>query len=146
MPLERNLVKAVNDGIHKLVGKVIHHESNTAGSATMNGKPDQYYDGPKGDLWAEYKQLDAMPRDGVVGRVNAKKRGCYSPLQFHWMQRRFKNCITSGVRLNVVGIIGLPDRRVVLQRYPEEWEKGSSIELAISRKELVDWILEFCYR
>jgi hypothetical protein len=144
--LESNLVKSINDGLKKICGKALHHESNTAGSATMNGKPDQYYDGPKADLWAEYKQLESMPRDGIVGRVNAKKRGCYSPLQFAWMSRRYNNCISAGVRTNSIGIVGLPDRRVVLQTTPTEWEEGTSIATAISRKELIDWIAAFCFQ
>ncbi len=80
----------------------IHSQSMTFGSLTANGTPDRYFDGTKGDLWCEFKQLDAWPRDGMVGGVDAKKRGCYSPQQYAWMKRRWEN------GRNVWGVIGCP--------------------------------------
>lgn len=116
----------------------IHSQSMTFGSLTANGTPDRYFDGTKGDLWCEFKQLDAWPRDGMVGGVDAKKRGCYSPQQYAWMKRRWEN------GRNVWGVIGLPDGRVVLQLSPDEWLHKSSIDGAITRGELVNRIALFC--
>ena len=137
--LEGQLITAVN----KYLTKLVHHQSMTSASLTQNGTPDRYYDGPAGDLWVEYKMLDAMPRSGLVGFVDAKKKGCYSPLQYEWMMRRYSNSLAHA-RRNVVGIVGLPNRTAVIQRTPTEWREGTSITQAISLKEVGVWIDDFC--
>lgn len=118
--------------------KLIHSQSMTFGSQSFNGTPDRYFDGPGRDLWAEFKYVDSIPRDKMVGGVDAKKRGCYSPLQFDWMVRRWRN---GG---NVVGIIGLPNRTAVIQTTPEEWEHKSSIASAMSFRDVAEWIRRYC--
>lgn len=119
----------------------IHSQSMTFGSMSMNGTPDTYFDGPKGDLWVEWKQISAWPRDGLVGGVNDKKRGCYSTLQYRWMERRWK------AGKNVLGVIGLPDKRVVIQAYPSAWKNKSPIEDAVPRQDLIDIIVnDYCGR
>ena len=118
--------------------KIIHTQSMTFGSRSFNGTPDRYFDGPARDLWAEFKYVDAIPRDRLVGGVDAKKRGCYSPLQFDWMVRRLRN---GG---NVIGIIGLPNRTAVIQTDPLQWEFKSSIDAAMPFKDVAEWIRKFC--
>lgn len=141
--LEKDLIKAVN----KKLPKPFHSQSMTGASMHTNGTPDRYYDPENGryDLWAEYKMLDAMPRSGLVGFVHATKKGCYSPLQFAWMERRYKNSLAHG-RPNTVGIVGLPNRTVVLQTTPTEWREGSPVGMAIDLEELAAWITEFCFQ
>lgn len=135
--LEKALIKA----IHKYLPKLLHHQSNTSGSLTHNGIPDQYYDGTLDDLWVEYKQLGNMPRDGIVGRVDAKKRGCYSPLQFDWMCRRWRHRALSGGDPNVLGVVGLPNRTAVVQYNPVQWEEGTSVAEAMTYAEVAEIIL-----
>lgn len=139
MRLEKDLIKAVN----KPLPKSIHHQSMTGASMTHNGIPDQYYDGSLRDLWIEYKMLSAMPRSGLVGFVDKKKRGCYSPLQYEWMERRYRNSLPHG-RPNVVGIVGLPNRTAVIQTTPAEWREGSPITSALPLEAISAWITEFC--
>ena len=103
---------------------------------TTSGVPDYYYDGPAGDAWVEFKMRDAIPKTGVVGGV-AAKQGHYSPLQYEWMLRRWRN------GRNVLGVIGLPNRTAVVQRTPEEWMNGSSISLAVTYKEVAQCIHAF---
>ena len=43
--------------------KIIHTQSMTFGSRSFNGTPDRYFDGPARDLWAEFKYVDAIPRE-----------------------------------------------------------------------------------
>lgn len=131
---ETNVITNVN----RKLPKEIHSQSMTFGSQSFNGTPDRYYDGPKADLWVEYKYVDAMPRDKMVGGVNDKKRGCYSTLQHDWMVRRWNN---GG---NVIGIIGLPNRTVVIQDRPEDWFNKSSIAAAVSYAEAAEWIRKYC--
>ena len=118
--------------------KIIHTQSMTFGSRSFNGTPDRYFDGPARDLWAEFKYVDAIPRDRLVGGVDTKKRGCYSPLQFDWMVRRLRN---GG---NVIGIIGLPNRTAVIQQTPEEWQNKSSIDGAVPFAAVAEWIRKYC--
>ena len=134
---EKTLIKAI---ISRLP-RNIHYQSMTMGSLTSNGTPDTYLDGPESDMWVEWKQLDAMPRDGLVGGITpakARKKGCYTTQQYAWMERRWNN---GG---NVWGVIGLPDKRVVLQLTPEQWRNKSSIDAAISRDELLNRIVLHC--
>ncbi len=133
---ESTLVKWVKDHLPS----TIHSQSMTFGSLSMNGTPDRYFDGPRGDLWIEFKQISATPRDGLVGGVDDKKRGCYSALQFRWMERRWK------AGKNVLGVIGLPDKRVVIQRTPSAWKNKTPIEDALPRQALIDIIVNHCGR
>lgn len=138
--LEKQLISAIN----KNLPRPFYSNSNTGSSMAMNGLPDRYYDPAGGnDLWVEYKMRDAMPRDGMVGGIDNKKRGYYSTLQYEWMVRRYNNSLAHG-RPNVVGIIGLPNRTAVIQTTPTEWREGSSITLAIPLKEVSLWIADFC--
>ena len=116
----------------------VHSQSMTFGSRSFNGTPDRYFDGKFADLWVEFKYVDAMPRDGLVGRVDNKKRGCYSTLQYDWMLRRWTN---GG---NVLGIIALPNRTAVIQHDPEQWRLGSSTAAAIPWLEVAKKIEHFC--
>lgn len=127
--------------VERKLPKSIHHQSMTLGARTHTGTPDQYYDGLVADLWAEWKQLDAMPRSKMVGGVTPmkeRKSGMYTTRQFVWMKRRW----TTGK--NVLGLIGLPDRTVVIQRTPEEWELGSCITAAVSIEEVAYVITRHC--
>lgn len=141
------------NSILRVLPKSIHSQSMTFGSLSQNGTPDRYFDGIFGDLWVEFKQLSHWPRDRIVGRVDAKKRGCYSPNQFRWMSRRYENgfggvdiSFTDGlyVSSNVLGVIGTPDGQVVIQTSPEQWESGSGVDRLLSRKRLADLISLIC--
>lgn len=127
--------------INYVVGKLpphIHSQSMTFGSLTHGGTPDRYFDGPSHDLWAEFKYIPSMPRSGLVGGVDDKKRGCYSSKQFLWMCRR------QAAGGNVLGIIGLRNRMAVVQTDPEQWKYGSSIAGAIPWVEVAARIAKFC--
>lgn len=137
---ESTLIKAVNRGIPKS----IHHQSMTGATMTSNGVPDRYYDGPRRDLWVEFKLRTAMPRDGLVGGVDNSKNGCYRTLQYEWMLRRWGNCF--GVRSNVIGVIGLPNKMAVIQTEPEQWMHGSPVQAAVSIREVSEWIIAFTTR
>lgn len=138
---ESSLIAAIN----RRLPKDFHSQSMTFGSLSFNGTPDRYYDPPGGfDLWVEYKYIDAMPRSKIVGCVNAEKRGCYSPLQYDWMLRRYTNSLAHG-RPNVVGIIGLPNRTAVIQTTPAEWREGSSINNALPLEDIASWVRNFCF-
>lgn len=133
--LEKALIAAVN----KKLPKPFHSQSMTGASMHNNGTPDRYYDPESGDdLWAEYKMLKSMPRSGIA-------IGDFSALQLHWMERRYFNSLAHG-RPNMVGIVGLPNRTVCLQRTPAEWRTGSPVVTAITLEELATWITAFCFR
>lgn len=127
--LEKQLIA----NIVKLLPKTIHSQSMTGSSMTYNGTPDRYFDGPKADLWVEFKMLKSMPRDRVV-------KGNFSALQLQWMERRYKNLPHAP---NVVGIVGLPNRTAVLQLSPTEWRNGSPVETARTLREIATWVQNF---
>lgn len=132
--LEDNVKNAVNSALPNAV----HKQSMTMASMTSNGTPDHYYDGSKRDLWVEYKFWErSLKRNDLIGGVGSNKRGYYSALQYAWMCRRH------AVGGNVVGIIGLPDRRVVIQTEPCEWLHGCTEVDAMSAKEAAAWVLDF---
>lgn len=138
--LEKRMIEAINNRLPK----PFYSHSNTGSSMTSNGLPDRYYDPVGGvDLWVEYKVRDTVPRNGLVGGIDNKKRGYYSTLQYEWMVRRYNNSLAHG-RPNVVGIVGLPNRTAVIQTTPTEWREGSPITLAIPLKEVSLWIAAYC--
>lgn len=139
MAAERRLI----DAVHRALPRTLFKRSNTSGSMTSSGIPDYYYDGARCDLWVEYKALEAMPRSGRVGGVDDKKRGCYSTLQYHWMERRWRHSQTLLPAPNVIGVVGLPNRTAVIQTTPAEWREGSPVTLAIPIREVAQWVLSF---
>jgi hypothetical protein len=128
--LEKAHIQAVNNQLKKL-GK-LHSQSMTFGSLSMNGTPDRYYDGAKADLWIEFKRLTSMPRSGIV-------RGDFSELQLEWMRRRAKT------GNNVWGVVGLPNRTVVIQTMPFQWTMGTPIATAVSHQTLALEIWDYCH-
>ena len=137
---EKNLYQSVD----RKLPTEIHRQSMTGASTSCRGTVDRYYDGPCGDLWVEYKSLDHMPRSGLVGGVNASKKGCYTPQQYDWMLRRYNNSLSLPHGPNVVGIVGLPNRTAVIQRTPTEWCEGSPTSAAVTIQEIANWIQERC--
>lgn len=127
---ERQLI----DAIHRRLPKSLHRQSLTMGAMTQNGTPDYYYDGPRRDLWIEYKQIDHIPRDKVV--VPA-----LTELQKRWLERRWKH----GKNAKVV--VGLPDKRALRFEYPAQY-RGISLNgvggRSYSYDEVARWILDFC--
>lgn len=130
---EKDLYRAVD----KLLPLGIHRQSMTGATATTNGTPDRYYDGLHGDLWVEYKMLATMPRNGVVV-------GKFTPLQLAWMERRYRNSTNLPHGPNVIGVVGLPNRKAVIQRSLTEWREGSRIETAVTIREVSEWIQNRC--
>lgn len=132
MGAERRLIDAIH---RRLPVAAIHRQSMTGSTGAMNGTPDYYYDGKLGlgsDLWIEYKALTAMPRNGIVV-------GALTALQLAWLKRRYRPKMP-----NAAVIVGLPNRKVALQRTPAEWENGTAVETAISLEEAAQWITDFC--
>lgn len=121
----------LRENIHKHLPKGAFRQGNGAGGFTSNGVPDVYYDGPRGDLWVEYKQVQSVPRSGIV-------IGAYTALQHKWLDRRHAN------GRNAVGIVGIPGGRVCVQSTPEARRGGTSVDSAISYKEAADYIAVRC--
>lgn len=119
--------------VNKLLRDVFK-QSNVGSMMALSGVPDMYYDGPNDDLWVEYKYNPTLPRDGIVV-------GAYTPLQLHWMERRYNNRVT---HQNVVGIVGLPGRIACIQHTPEFWRVGTLLTTAIPIPEVACWIRNFC--
>lgn len=130
--LEKAHINAVQAQLKKL--GLLHSQSMTYASLSMNGTPDRYYDGRVNDLWIEYKRLTAMPRSGIVV-------GNYSPQQLDWMKRRWLHSPTH----NVWGAVGLPNRTICLQQVPGQWIDGTPVTAAITHAQLAQLIWDFCH-
>lgn len=132
---EKDLYRAID----KEIPRSIYRMSMTGAAMTANGVPDRYYDGENSDLWVEYKMLKNIPRSKIVV-------GAYTPLQLHWMERRWNNYqgrphINAA---NVVGIVGLPNKTAVIQFTPQEWREGSPIIKAMDIGQVAKWITAYC--
>jgi hypothetical protein len=108
-----------------------------------NGTPDSYLDGPRADLWVEFKAFAAMPRSGIVccapvPDVKKQPKGHLTPLQSTWLGRRWAH------GANAVVVAGLPNKRAVLMTSPSQWLIGVPVEEAITIDEVAKWICEFC--
>ena len=106
----------------------------TSASLTHGGTPDRYYDGPKRDLWVEYKMLKSMPRSGyVIGNL--------TELQKLWLRRRYEHSLPEP---NVAVVVGLPTKTACIQRIEMDWTTGTPIFVAVQLKEVAAWINVFC--
>lgn len=138
--LEKSLIAS----IHNKLPKDLHHQSMTGASMSNNGILDHYYDGPESDMWIEYKQRDSMPRNGVLNVAPDPTRkynpGHLTTLQLRWAKRRHMH------GANAFVMVGLPDRTVVLLRFPSEWEHDVRLSHATiyTRDEAAQWITDFC--
>lgn len=120
-------------GVHRYIkGSGLHHEkmSNPFGSGTA----DDWYSGPGGDLWVEFKYIPRQPQRGSV-----KIRKLFSALQLEWLTGRHRE------GRNVAAIIGCPSGGLIL--CDEDWElEHVTIEhfnsRVRSRADLAAWIRE----
>jgi hypothetical protein len=139
------------DAIRKRLPLDKLHWQPMTGGMNSNGTPDTYIDGPRSDLWIEWKELDHMPRDGIVRvapkpRVKKQPRGHLTHLQLAWLKRRFNNAQRQGYsfQTNAAVVAFLPNKRALLMVTPEEWEYGAPVAGAITNEELAEWITNFC--
>lgn len=129
---ERQLI----DAIHRRLPMSLFRQGMTGAAMTGNGVPDYYYDGPKSDLWIEYKQLKAMPRNGVVNAL-----ALVTPLQSRWLHRRSRNGQNAAI------CVGLPNKRAVL--FTEAFDGTGLVTHAPATdartyNEVAAWICDFC--
>lgn len=148
---EGTFINYVVNRLKKLpAGSNIHSQSMTFGSRSFAGTPDRYFDGPRGDLWVEFKHLPSLPRNGIVGGVDEKKQGFYRAKQVAWLERRFNNQHNledigvahdrSITHRRVFGLVALPNKLVAVHSCPEEWRGGSSVQDALPRETVVDML------
>ncbi len=126
---------------NKKLPRTLHQQPNTGGYSST---PDRYYDGPKSDLWVEWKLLERLPRDGIVrvlpiARVKKQPNGHLSVGQYTWINRRYRN---GG---NAMVMVAMPDRKSILAFHsPVDWDNGKSTDGAMTIEETIEWISKFC--
>lgn len=90
--------------VHKLLPPEIYHEKMA--NPYRGGTPDEYYEGPKGILWVEYKYLEKLPPKLCL--TNLKGPTSVTPLQQKWLERAVANnvnaCVILGFERNKVRI------------------------------------------
>lgn len=150
---EGTCINYVVNRLKKLPGGAkIHSQSMTFGSRSFAGTPDRYFDGPGGDLWAEFKYMPSVPRSGIIGGMDEKKQGFYRAKQVAWLERRYNNnhtpesirvCHAAGGLVQhrrVFGFVFLPDNTVVVHSTPSQWRFGSLVSDAFPRADMVDML------
>lgn len=105
-------------------------------NAYVAGIPDVWYSGHANDLWIEYKFIKtAAPRVPVVPNLSKQ--------QISWIQLRQKE------GRDVIVIVGCPKGGAIFQKL-DDMVHGLSPKHFVSnlktRKELADYILNFCNR
>jgi hypothetical protein len=93
---EGKYIAKVHRQLDKFKNKQIYRMSNT--NIYIGGIPDQYYEGPSGILWVEYKFLKTLPN--VLDLTNPKKK-LLSALQTKWLRRATNNNVNTAV---IVGL------------------------------------------
>jgi len=113
--------------VHKYLPSSVYHEKIKAELSA--GTPDDYYEGSKGILWAEWKYLKKLPVRYFTPAL--------SKLQARWLRRAYEN----GVQVRV--IVGTPQGAILLET-PGEWENRVYINdyTPATRKEVAEYITQ----
>lgn len=139
MGAERNAI----DRVHRYLPREMHKESMTG--AFQNGRPDYYYDGPRSDLWVEWKTGELYYENGTV-LVEFEA----TTLQQKWIARR------SEYGGNVVTFVALPDKTIVCTLSPKSWQLvrtnqkkkrhvfRAPVVATFTAQEVARWIASFC--
>lgn len=131
------------EGVHKHLPKEVYRVGMA--NPYAGGLPDVYYDGPRSDLWVEYKFIEKLPAKGLH-LLDLKTKPCVSQLQYDWLTRRYDNGGNAVVilgwgppRKKVGAIIGVADLN---DWHPKEWYEGE----ACTQEELAEWIYQYTQR
>lgn len=115
--------------IHRLLPKKVYRMKNH--NEYNGGIADCWYDGPRADLWIEYKFVVLPKRDDTLVRIEL------SELQMQWLRERKFN------GRNVVVVVGCKEGGVWLT-HPRKWEFSYSAQtfrdLIEPRREIADRI------
>lgn len=118
--------------VHRLLPKSIYALKNH--NEYNGGIADVWYDGPKGDLWVEYKFITVPKRDDTLIKIDLSK------LQLQWLKDRYNN------GRNVAVVVGCKDGGVWIEDC--YWEESMTVtefqRLCIHRQELVEQIVRHC--
>lgn len=123
--------------IHRYLPKNLHHEGMA--NPYRSGTPDDWYDGPAGDLWIEYKYSEKIPkRLDLRAQTTSPK---LSKLQERWLRARHLN------GRNVAVVVGFKEGGVIMRdlEWEKEWSKEDLQKRIKTRKEIAIWITEQVY-
>ena len=96
------------------------------------GTADVWYDGPKGDLWVEYKFIVLPKRP----ETEIDTRRLFSELQIQWLRNRYTN------GRNVASIIGCKQGGITLSAcaWEQPMETRMFLECMQDRSSIANWI------
>lgn len=120
---ETRAAKAVND----LLPAAVYYEK--IHNTYRGGTPDFYYEGPRSQLWVEYKHFGSYPRNWSV--ITDERRGL-TRLQQNWLRRAHRN----------------GHRTAVIAKHPrgyalfigDDWEDGVPDKSNCTTLEIAKWI------
>lgn len=122
-------------GIHPFLPTDVHREGMA--NPYRGGTPDNYYDGPKSDLWIEYKYVTKFPR--VLDLLKPTTKPHLTPLQQLWLDRRYDNGGNAAV------IIGSREGGLILIN--KGWNtlicREEAFQELKTKKEVAAWITGF---
>ncbi len=77
------------ESVHRLLPDTVYRMKNH--NEYTGGIADCWYDGPRGDLWVEYKFIEVPKRDGTIIDLIGGRIPMLSKLQQTWLHGRFQN-------------------------------------------------------
>ena len=114
------------NAVHKFLPKNVYHVKMS--NPWVGGIPDDYYSGPGGDMWVEWKWVEKLPK-----RTKLKPK--LTPLQRAWLDDR----ADEGRHTRV--IVGYPKGNLILNR--EDWD-GFDFQPTHTNETTADWIATQC--
>ena len=104
--------------VHRFLPPLSQLHREKMANPYRGGTADHWYDGPKGDMWIEWKFLVLPKRDDtIIDLITLRGKRQDSPLsmlQQHWLAGRFRN------KRKVWVIVGCKEGGVIM-RSPTEW-------------------------
>jgi len=110
--------------IHRRLPAKLHHEKMN--NPWRGGTADDWYSGPSGDCWVEYKWVPKVPTKVLKPKLE--------PLQEKWLNGRFSE------GRDVYVVVGCPDGGVIFSA-PDEWLKGVTKPTIRSKDEIAKWLV-----
>ena len=120
--------------VHKFLPPGLYHMKNH--NQYVSGPADVWYDGPRTDMWAEYKFIVVPKRETTVIDLVGGKNPLLTPLQQKWLADRHDNGRT------VMVIVGCAAGGVVFpgRSWEQPIDAAAFVRRLQSRRDLADMI------
>lgn len=103
--------------VHRFLPPLSQLHREKMANPYRGGTADHWYDGPKGDLWIEWKFIRVPKRDTTsICLIEPYGKSALSELQQEWLRERYRNGRNAWV------IVGCKEGGVIF-RFPYQWQE-----------------------